>query len=95
METALKDETPTELFEQCYSGEVYDFVVKVTTRYAADLKNKHDFLTAACEIRVFIGMLLLTGYHSNTFDYWSDAENLVITLVKNAMSRNLEHSISM
>ncbi|GFY08186.1 hypothetical protein TNCV_1355991 [Trichonephila clavipes] len=36
-------------------------------------------------MRVFIGILLVTGYHLNTYerDYWSDAEDLGITLVKN------------
>lgn len=90
METTLKEKSPVELFEQFYSNEVYDHIVKETVRYATDVKNEHDFLTSADEIRVFLGILLLTGYHSNTCerDYWSDAEDLGITLVKNAMSRN-------
>ncbi|GFS71331.1 uncharacterized protein TNCV_5050711 [Trichonephila clavipes] len=39
-ETALKDRIPIELFEQFYSGEVYDLIVKETaicSRYAEDL----------------------------------------------------------
>ncbi|GFV56578.1 piggyBac transposable element-derived protein 3 [Trichonephila clavipes] len=90
MDTALKGKTPRVIFEQFYSGEVYELIVKETMRYAADVKNEHDFLTTADEIRVFIGILLLTGYHSNTCecDYWSDAEDLGIALVKNVMSRN-------
>ncbi|XP_035230393.1 piggyBac transposable element-derived protein 3-like [Stegodyphus dumicola] len=116
METALKDKTPSELFEQFYSSEVYDLTVKETERYATDVKNEQGFLFVfyicqrntcfyltkyvflsyvflsftANEIRVFIGILLITGYHSNTCerDYWSDAEDLRITLVKNAMTRN-------
>ncbi|GFX44782.1 hypothetical protein TNCV_1826441 [Trichonephila clavipes] len=53
-------------------------------QYAADVKNEHDFLTTADEIHALIGILLLTGYHSNACerDYWSDAEDLGITLVK-------------
>ncbi|GFQ74414.1 zinc finger protein [Trichonephila clavata] len=51
---------------------------------------EYYFFTTANEIRVFIGILLLTGYHSNSCerDYWSDAEDYGITLVKNDMSRN-------
>ncbi|GFW69679.1 uncharacterized protein TNCV_1883231 [Trichonephila clavipes] len=58
METALKDETPSELFEQFYSSEAYDLNAKEAMRYAADVSNEHDFLTTADEIRVFIGILL-------------------------------------
>ncbi|GFR04874.1 hypothetical protein TNCT_521821 [Trichonephila clavata] len=47
-------------------------------RYAEDVKNEQGFLTTADEMRVFIGILLLNGYHSNTYerDYWLDAEDL-------------------
>ena len=65
METTLKEKSPAELFEEFYSNEVYDHIVKETVRYATDLKNEHNFLTSADEIRVFLGILLLTGYHSN------------------------------
>ncbi|GFX66564.1 hypothetical protein TNCV_1794751 [Trichonephila clavipes] len=36
MESALKDKTPSELFEQFYSSEAYDLNAKETMRYAAD-----------------------------------------------------------
>ncbi|GFT36181.1 hypothetical protein TNCV_4778181 [Trichonephila clavipes] len=51
-------------------------------RYAADVENEHDFLNTGIEISVFIGILLLIDYHPHTFklDYWSDAEDLDITL---------------
>ncbi|GFX08701.1 hypothetical protein TNCV_62281 [Trichonephila clavipes] len=80
MKTALKDKTPTELFEQFYFGEVNDLIVKETVRYAAVVKPEHDFLTTAIEIRVFIGILLLTGYHSNTSErnYWPDSDTLAL-----------------
>ncbi|GFV87401.1 zinc finger protein [Trichonephila clavipes] len=53
-------------------------------------KRTRDFLIITIEISVFKGILLLTGYHSHTYerDYWSDDEDLGITLVKNGMSRN-------
>ncbi|GFV44148.1 retrovirus-related Pol polyprotein from transposon 412 [Trichonephila clavipes] len=45
------------------------------------MQKEHDFLTTAIEIRVFVGNLLLTGYHSHTCerDCWSDAEDLEVT----------------
>ncbi|GFU81586.1 hypothetical protein TNCV_4927171 [Trichonephila clavipes] len=60
-------------------------------QYAADVKNEQYFLTTAIKIHVFIGILLLTRYHSHTCecDYWSDAEELGITLVKNDLTKSL------
>ncbi|GFW44333.1 uncharacterized protein TNCV_1747621 [Trichonephila clavipes] len=40
METALKDRTPSELFEQFYSSEMYHLIVKGIMPYAADVINK-------------------------------------------------------
>ncbi|GFW30307.1 hypothetical protein TNCV_3850781 [Trichonephila clavipes] len=73
MKTALKDKTPSKLFEQFYFSEAYDVNAKENMQYAADVTNKHDLLSTADEIRVFIGILLLAGYHSNTRerDYWT------------------------
>ncbi|GFW35288.1 hypothetical protein TNCV_3004461 [Trichonephila clavipes] len=53
--------------------------VKEALRYTKDVKEEHDFLNTTDEIRNFFGILLLTGYHSNTCEcyYWSDAEDLV------------------
>ncbi|PRD24174.1 UNVERIFIED_CONTAM: hypothetical protein NCL1_44510 [Trichonephila clavipes] len=57
METALKDKTLLELFEQFYSIEVYKFIVIEIARYTTDVKNEHNFLTTADEIPVFIGFI--------------------------------------
>ncbi|GFW58451.1 hypothetical protein TNCV_3513141 [Trichonephila clavipes] len=58
--------------------EDYDPNAKETMRYAANVPKEHDFLTTAKEIRAFIGILPLAGYHSNTCerDFWSGAETL-------------------
>ncbi|GFT08034.1 hypothetical protein TNCV_2589551 [Trichonephila clavipes] len=66
METAWKDKTPSERFEQFYSSEVCDHIVKETGLYSADVKIEHGFLITADEIHVSIEIILLTGYLSNT-----------------------------
>ncbi|GFX97069.1 hypothetical protein TNCV_1998011 [Trichonephila clavipes] len=80
MKTALKDKTPSKLFVQFCSSEDYDLIVKGTTPYVADGINEQDFLITADDILVFIGILLLIGYHSNTCerDCWSDADTLAL-----------------
>ncbi|GFS99267.1 hypothetical protein TNCV_1600941 [Trichonephila clavipes] len=61
-----------------FRGEEIDVEIAVLPPDASDQSDKDE------------GILLLTGYPSNTceHDCWSDAENLGIDLVKNAMSRN-------
>ncbi|GFW30336.1 piggyBac transposable element-derived protein 2 [Trichonephila clavipes] len=79
--------------DEGYENEVnavYDLIVKETMRYAAYVKNEHGFLTTVDEVHIFIGILFLTGYHSKTCerDYWPDAEDLGIAVVKNVIHRN-------
>ncbi|GFV00919.1 hypothetical protein TNCV_1387331 [Trichonephila clavipes] len=79
MGTALKDKTPSKLFVQFYSREDYNLIVKGTITYADEI-NEQAFLATADDILLFIGILLLTGYHSNTCecDYWSEADTLAL-----------------
>ncbi|GFV04212.1 hypothetical protein TNCV_918331 [Trichonephila clavipes] len=78
METALKDKTSSDLFEQFYSSQAYDLNANETMRYVADVANDHDFLITVDEIRFSIAMLLRAGYHSYTCerDYWSYTDTL-------------------
>ena len=82
--------TPLELFETIMSPEIYDHIVKETVRYAAVTKNKSDFVLGVDDIKSFLGILLLSGYHKLPSErhYWSNDEDLGVSLVKAAMSRN-------
>ena len=67
-----------------------NFIVIETNRYATVDNNDHSFSTSREEIRTFLAILLLTGYH--TFPkqgmYWSTSPNSSIELVRSAMPRD-------
>lgn len=86
----VSNATPLEIFECYFDDAVYDLLLTETIRYARTQKNKHEYLTSKEEIKIFIGFLIFTGYHSlpSERDYWSEREDLGVSLVKNAFSRN-------
>ena len=55
--------SPTALFDLYFDDTVIDFMVEMTNLYAQHDKSKHDFLTSPDEMRLFIAMLLLSGYN--------------------------------
>ena len=87
---ALEFSTPVETFEEFMTPEIYDHIVKETVRYATTYKNAIDFIMTSNELKAFIGVLLLSSYHKLPSEryYWSNDEDLGISLVKNALSRN-------
>lgn len=58
-------------------------------KYARD-NNRHDFSMTREELLSFIGILLLSGYHTlpQTDLYWSTEEDKGVQIVKDCMSRN-------
>jgi hypothetical protein len=64
--------------------------VDETLRYAAEQKNKPTFSVEIEDIKIFIGFLIFSGYNRlpSERDYFSDAEDLGVQLVKDAMNRN-------
>lgn len=92
---SMTDITPVKLFEQFFDEEVYNLIMTETHRYAKVQKNRHNFEVSREKITVFIGFLIFSGYHTlpSERDYWSDAEDLGIPVVKNAFSRNTYREI--
>lgn len=89
MKNALKDMNPVEIFEKLLDNEVIQLIVDETKRYA-DQNNNHDFRVSQEDIKIFIGILYLTGYHRLPRErlYWSLDEDVQVPLVAKAMSRN-------
>ncbi|KAB0805083.1 hypothetical protein PPYR_02053 [Photinus pyralis] len=56
----------------------------------AQQHNRHDFVVSSDEIRAFIGILLLTGYHKLPRErlYWGLDEDIRIDAVSRCLSRN-------
>ena len=78
-----RDFTPKEMFELFISEDILEEIAKHSNQYALT-KIKSS------EIKVFFGILLLSGYISltNYELYWSNSLDTANTLVKSSMSRD-------
>ena len=58
--------------------------------YARRDCNNQGFSTTELELRKFVGILIISGYHTlpRLDDYWSTAEDLGCAIVAKTMSRN-------
>lgn len=85
----LKDLTPIELFYKFFDDEVFSLIIEQTLTYAAQ-KNNTKFVLDTVSLKRFLGILILSGYHTlpSIGDYWSEEPTLGLPIVKQAMSRN-------
>ena len=65
-------------------------LVEQTNLYATRDKNMQTFKTNDAEMRKFLGLLLISGYHNlpSEADYWSAAEDLETPIFSNIMARD-------
>ncbi|CAK1596423.1 unnamed protein product [Parnassius mnemosyne] len=85
----LQGLSPVEIFEKIFDDEVYAMIIRNTLLYAGQ-KNRHGFEIDQDDMRRFLGVLILSGYHKlpRERQYWSYDEDLGIPLVTNSISRN-------
>jgi len=89
MKNDLRDRTPYELFKLYYDDEVQNLIITESVKYARQ-KNNTSFALEQSDLDVFIGIMLLTGYHSLPRErmYWCRDEDVEIPYVSSKMSRN-------
>nr|CAH7726921.1 unnamed protein product [Callosobruchus chinensis] len=85
----LENLSPVDIFEKLFDSDIYNHISQQTNIYSSQ-KNKHDFFVSRDDIKIFVGILLLTGYHKlpSERNYWSLDDDLKVPIVANAMSRN-------
>ncbi|XP_013193343.1 piggyBac transposable element-derived protein 3 isoform X2 [Amyelois transitella] len=85
----LKDLTPVQIFEKLFDDEVFEMIVHFSNLYASQ-NNRHNFCVTTEELRIFFGILILSGYHKLPREhmYWSLDEDVGVEVVSKAMSRN-------
>lgn len=85
----LKNSTPVEIFEKLLDDTVIDHIVDQSVLYAGQ-KNSHSFSVTREDIKIFLGVLLYSGYHKLPRErlYWSLDEDLNTDIVYNAISKN-------
>ena len=81
--------TPYELFKLYYDDQLRDMIVKESNRYAQQ-KNSVQFVLDSSDLDLFVGILVLSGYHSLLRErlYWTRDEDVKIPFVTTKMSRN-------
>ena len=84
-----------EIFLLFFSDAMITLLVDQTNLYATRDKNMANFGVDHAEMRKFLGLLLISGYHSlpSEKDYWSTAEDLEAPIFSKTMSRDRFRSI--
>ena len=80
---------PVQLWEIFIDEDVLNLLVSSTNQYAA-ANNCPSFITSIGEMKTFLGVLYITGYHTlpQTNGYWSNRESLGCALIKDCISRD-------
>lgn len=89
LSVSLAEKSPLECFEELFTNDIMEYIVKETVRYAGT-KNNAGFTLSPDELKVFIGILLFSGYHQVPSErhYWCEDEDLGVNVIKKCMSRN-------
>lgn len=85
----IGDMNPMQLWEMFIDDEVLELLVTSTNEYAT-INNCPSFSTSKSEMKIFLGVLYITGYHNlpQTNSYWSNKESLGCALIKDCISRD-------
>lgn len=85
---------PLEIFSLFFDKELIETILHFTKIYGAQ-NNRHDFEINEADFKRFIGICILSGYHTlpQMDMYWSKDEDKEVRLVREAMSRNRFRSI--
>ena len=77
------------MFQTLFNEEIAQHIVSQSNLYAQQ-KNEHRFSTSEDEMKRFLGILILTGYHQlpRERQYWSLDEDLNVLCVSRRMTRN-------
>ena len=86
----LDGSSPYQIWEKIFSCDILNHIVTQTNLYPSRDKNNINFSVSNGAMRKFMGILLLTGYHSLPHEqhYWSTQPDLRVQAVYNVLSRN-------
>ncbi|XP_031343006.1 piggyBac transposable element-derived protein 2-like [Photinus pyralis] len=78
-----------QIFEKLFDEQVVNLLVEQTNKYAT-ASNNHSFQVTGEEIKIFVGVLLFSGYHKlpRARLYWCLDEDVNVPFVSNCISRN-------
>nr|XP_026496763.1 piggyBac transposable element-derived protein 2-like [Vanessa tameamea] len=78
----------TPVFEKIFDDEVISLIITNTILYA-NQNNRHTFQLDSVDLKKFIGILILSGYHKLPREdlYWSYDEDVGVEMVSRSMPR--------
>ena len=82
--------TPVAIFNAFFDDDAIQHMVTMTALYAQRDKGKHNFSIDAQEMRLFLAMLLLSGYCDlpRRRMYWENSDDVFNKAMADAMPRN-------
>jgi DNA excision repair protein ERCC-6 len=82
--------SPYDLWKEVFDKDMRRLVQRETQRYASRDKGDFSFRISETDIEIFLGILLLSGYHTvpSERDYWANDPDLNVPIVATAMSRD-------
>ena len=85
----LPDLKPFDVFSLCFTPDMVSKITTETMRYTR-LKNNHSFHVSDNDVYQFLGLILISGYHTlpGEKDYWSTKPSLSAPIFSQVMSRN-------
>lgn len=89
LKNELEGKTPLDLFFMFFDDEIITDIIQYTQKYARD-NNRHDFTIDKDDLLKFLGIMILSGYHTlpQADLYWSTEEDKGLKIVRDCMSRN-------
>ena len=86
----LDNISPFKVWQHFFTEDMIEYIVRNTNLYANRDLNNITFVVSAREVRVFLGILLLSGYHTlpQMSNYWSTQPDLGVPAVYNVITRN-------
>ena len=86
----LDNISPFKVWHHFFTEDMIEYIARNTNLYANRDCNNRKFVVSAIEVRMFLGILLLSGYHTlpQTSNYWSTQPDLGVPAVYNVMTKN-------
>lgn len=75
----IEPETPIQIFSRFFDDDLFEMIRSETVKFARENKGNHHFTLSLEELKVFIGVLFLSGYVlvPNYRDMWQDIPSSV------------------
>ena len=81
---------PVEVFDMLFNSSIRDLIIKESTNYAKSTHNDANFAMTENELKQYVAVLFLAGYHSLPQQrlYWERCIDVDMPIVYKSISKN-------